>query len=324
MMDLLGAGNPYVRGYAEGGFVMPADGIIKDTFGYRQNIADASRWQNQANAMKEAVAEIQAAKTPAQRAEVLGRFQLDSVDTLLNQINVYEDVAESRRLEAINQGISQGYGGAFQPSAEFQQLPRGLTARQENDFYRGLIQSRLDQIERQTGEPVRLAFPDVVQPFTAAIPEFPKPEELAREQVLVPTLPPAPAPAPETTPAPTPVPVPEATPVIPQPQIPVSSLPVVPQEGGMVPPSVIGGIPQPQIRVPSLYSGSLPTYQTPSMAAPVQQSVQQPQQQIQYGPIGQGAVGQTNLLSTLLSQQQDPTKVSLLGFDNPYLMKPFG
>jgi hypothetical protein len=53
--------------------------------------------------------------------------------------------------------------------------------------------------------------------------------------------------------------------------------------------------------------------------------MQQPQQQqIQYGPIGQGAVGQASLLSTLLSQQQDPTKVSLLGFDNPYLMKPFG
>jgi hypothetical protein len=35
-------------------------------------------------------------------------------------------------------------------------------------------------------------------------------------------------------------------------------------------------------------------------------------------------VGQNTLLQTLLSQQQDPTQVSLLGFDNPYLMKPFG
>jgi hypothetical protein len=55
-----------------------------------------------------------------------------------------------------------------------------------------------------------------------------------------------------------------------------------------------------------------------------QQPAQQQQQQVQYGPIGQAATNQNTLLQTLLSQQQDPTKISLLGFDNPYLMKPFG
>jgi hypothetical protein len=70
----------------------------------------------------------------------------------------------------------------------------------------------------------------------------------------------------------------------------------------------------------------LPPYQT-SMSPAMQSSQQLPeQQQFQYGPIGQAAVGQNTLLQTLLSQQQqqNPTQVPLFGFDNPYLMKPFG
>ena len=112
-------------------------------------------------------------------------------------------------------------------------------------------------------------------------------------------------------------------PVAPRPPIiPAPVLPTTPSPSGNLLPqpligsAPVGGIPQPTF-------GALPQYQSPTFQAT--QPMQQPQQQqIQYGPIGQGAVGQASLLSTLLSQQQDPTKVSLLGFDNPYLMKPFG
>jgi hypothetical protein len=105
----------------------------------------------------------------------------------------------------------------------------------------------------------------------------------------------------------------------------VYTTPQAPVSGGNLSPvpmpgisPVRGGIPQPGIG-----TSILPQYQSPTVqAAPTMQQPQQ--QQIQYGPIGQGAVGQASLLNTLLSQQQDPTKVSLLGFDNPYLMKPFG
>jgi hypothetical protein len=136
------------------------------------------------------------------------------------------------------------------------------------------------------------------------------------DRVLVPAQPTAPAQGQTPAPAPTPV-VPVPTPTLPMyttPQAPVSggNLSPVPMPGIQ---PVRGGIPQPGIG-----TSILPQYQSPmAQAAPTQ-----PQQQIQYGPIGQGAVGQASLLSTLLSQQQDPTKVSLLGFDNPYLMKPFG
>jgi hypothetical protein len=142
---------------------------------------------------------------------------------------------------------------------------------------------------------------------------------------VAPTTPTTPTQTAPTTPS---VPVPNLPqPVLPgystpTPQIPVSNLtpqtmPGVPS----VPPPLIGGVPQPSLGIFGSQS-ALPAYQTQASSPTAQ--AQQPQQQIQYGPIGQGAVGQTNLLNTLLSNQQDPTKVSLLGFDNPYLMKPFG
>ena len=99
-------------------------------------------------------------------------------------------------------------------------------------------------------------------------------------------------------------------------QQPVSNLTPQPMPVPGIGTGTFGGVPQPGI-------GALPAYQTPTAQAQ-RPTEQQPQMQIQYGPIGQGAVGQTNLLNTLLANQQDPTKVSLLGFDNPYLMKPFG
>ena len=109
-----------------------------------------------------------------------------------------------------------------------------------------------------------------------------------------------------------------------QPSVPSGGLSPQPLPGVTAPPS-IGGIPQPSIGYqPSSYQSMFPGYQSPTFQATQPTSQQPQQQQIQYGPIGQGAVGQSNLLSTLLSQQQDPAKVSLLGFDNPYLMKPFG
>jgi hypothetical protein len=171
-------------------------------------------------------------------------------------------------------------------------------------------------------------------PFPSLVPSEPAPTPST----------PAPAPAPTPTPAPTPVaPPPTSVPVpvigqqpsapsIPveqapsqQPSIPPSNLTPLPLPG-ITPPPAIGGIPQPSIGYQNpLYQSLLPQYQSPTSTAMQPTSQQQSQQpQFQYGPIGQAAVGQTNLLSTLLSQQQDPTKVSLLGFDNPYLMKPFG
>jgi hypothetical protein len=123
-----------------------------------------------------------------------------------------------------------------------------------------------------------------------------------------------------SSPSVSPTPVAPRPPTVPAPVLPTPSSPT----GNLLPQPLIGsssvGIPRPGIG-----TSILPQYQSPTFQAtqPTQQQ-QQPQQQIQYGPIGQGAVGQTNLLSTLLSQQQDPTNVSLLGFDNPYLMKPFG
>jgi hypothetical protein len=134
-------------------------------------------------------------------------------------------------------------------------------------------------------------------------------------------------------PAPAPIPVsPVPSPVLPTPApaAPIMGGNLTPQPlPGITPPAPLPatGIPQPSMSIPRpmLNTGVLPQYQSPtSQAAPTMQQQQPQQQQIQYGPIGQGAVGQTNLLSTLLSQQQDPTQVSLLGFDNPYLMKPFG
>jgi hypothetical protein len=166
------------------------------------------------------------------------------------------------------------------------------------------------------------------------------------DRVLVPTQPQTPAQGQTPTPTPTPTPVvPVPTPTLPvyttpqapsqppsspteiptAPSIPPSNLTPLPLPG-ITPPPAIGGIPQPSIGYQNpLYQSLLPQYQSPTSTAmqPTQQQQSQ-QPQFQYGPIGQAAVGPTNLLSTLLSQQQDPTKVSLLGFDNPYLMKPFG
>lgn len=138
----------------------------------------------------------------------------------------------------------------------------------------------------------------------------------APEQQAPVTAAPTPAPAPPVA-VPQPILPGYATPA---PQIPVSNLTPQPMPGVSAPAPVRGGIPQPSLGIFGSQS-ALPAYQT---QAPSPTAQAQPQQQIQYGPIGQGAVGQTNLLSTLLSNQQDPTKVSLLGFDNPYLMKPFG
>lgn len=96
----------------------------------------------------------------------------------------------------------------------------------------------------------------------------------------------------------------------------------------------IGGIPQPfqflprtvVPYTPAQYESMFPGYTgtTQQASQPLQQ--QQPQMQIQYGPIGQAAVQQPSLLDTLLRPQgqQDQTAVSLLGANNPYLMKPFG
>jgi hypothetical protein len=166
-------------------------------------------------------------------------------------------------------------------------------------------------------------------PFPSLVPSEPAPTPST----------PAPQPTQPTTPGvipPTSVPLPgiptqPSTPTgIPTPpSVPSGNLTPQPLPGITAPPS-IGGIPQPGIGYqPSSYQSMFPGYQSPTFQATQptqqqQQQQQQPQQQIQYGPIGQGAVGQASLLSTLLSQQQDPTKVSLLGFDNPYLMKPFG
>lgn len=147
----------------------------------------------------------------------------------------------------------------------------------------------------------------------------------APEQQVPVTAAPAPAPTPPVA-VPQPVLPGYATPA---PQIPVSNLTPQPMPGVTTPqpapvvtaPPSIGGVPQPSFGIFGSQS-ALPAYQTQASSPTAQ--AQQPQQQIQYGPIGQGAVGQTNLLNTLLANQQDPTKVSLLGFDNPYLMKPFG
>ena len=157
------------------------------------------------------------------------------------------------------------------------------------------------------------------QNLPALVPTAPSvpPQQVQPQQPVAPTVPP-----------PTSVPIPslgqpqQPVPGVPSPapQVPVSNLTPQPMPGITAPP-LIGGVPQPSLGIFGSQS-ALPTYQTPQAQAP--STTQQPQTQIQYGPIGQGAVGQTNLLNTLLSNQQDPTKVSLLGFDNPYLMKPFG
>jgi hypothetical protein len=141
------------------------------------------------------------------------------------------------------------------------------------------------------------------------------------DTLLVPTQPQTPAQGQTPTPTPT------STPVVPvpTPTLPVYTTPQAPVFGGNLSPVPMPGIPLVRggIPQPGIGTSILPQYQSPTVqAAPTMQQPQQ--QQIQYGPIGQGAVGQASLLNTLLSQQQDPTKVSLLGFDNPYLMKPFG
>jgi hypothetical protein len=133
----------------------------------------------------------------------------------------------------------------------------------------------------------------------------------------MPTAPTAPVSGTPTTPGAS-MPSSIPSPVLPSPGTTPSFSGSVPLPGSNLTPSFLPNIPRPGIG-----SSALPQYQSPTSQAT--QPTQQPQQQqIQYGPIGQGAVGQASLLSTLLSQQQDPTKVSLLGFDNPYLMKPFG
>jgi hypothetical protein len=161
--------------------------------------------------------------------------------------------------------------------------------------------------------PSPLVTPQPQQPVqeqpVPVVPREPLPTEVPRPSISGVSLSPQPVPS---------------QPQFTTPNIPVTNL--TPRPLPTPTPTPIGGIPQPSIGYQNpLYQSLLPQYQSPTSTAMQPTNQQQSQQpQFQYGPIGQAAVGQTNLLSTLLSQQQDPTQVSLLGFDNPYLMKPFG
>ena len=190
-----------------------------------------------------------------------------------------------------------------------------------------LIEQQLADIEKQYGPRIE-AFDPAYEQLYSQLRSLRSTSDIP---VLAPTQPSTVVPTPQpSTPAVPTAPTTPVAPSIPVPTIPAYTTPQAPQAPvsnltpqplpGVTPsrPTSIGGIPQPTL-------GILPQYQSPTaQAAPTTPTQQQPQMQIQYGPIGQGAVGQTNLLNTLLANQQDPTKVSLLGFDNPYLMKPFG
>jgi hypothetical protein len=258
---------------------------------------------------------------------VLDRFRAyNPVETQLSQ-QAYDMHSQEKnyiqsKYATEKQGISQ-IGDRALRAKMLQDLNARMTA-EEDAAVRGLEQNIAfiaDTRERLRGGDIDLS--KITLPHLFTVPE-PVPVPEPQPTLVQPT--PAPAPTP-TTPVPSPIPVP-GIPQTPSTSVPAPSIttptlttPSVPVSNLTPRPLPVGGIPQPTFGSLSV----LPQYQSPTTQAmqPTNQQ-QQPQQQIQYGPIGQGAVGQASLLSTLLSQQQDPTKVSLLGFDNPYLMKPFG
>jgi hypothetical protein len=338
MMNLLGAGNPYVKRYAEGGDVQ--SGSISNPGGqFARDFPDEYR-KNQERAYESALTSLisNAARDFDNADEYVASVAASSGDVgdarrradANAEQNFYQILnAQQKALGRYGLAVPeqlrtvQGFREVFGPGFSYEVKEVGQKYFDESERLRQDWLARtqgLSNWARSSGPPKPEGVETVWDRMTQRLGTYqPKPPP----PTLVPSVPESSAPAPSPIPV-SPVPVP----VLPTPD-PVMGGNLTPQPlPGITPPAPLPatGIPQPGMPVsrPVLNTGVLPQYQSPTaQAAPTTQQ-QQPQQQIQYGPIGQGAVGQTNLLSTLLSQQQDPTKVSLLGFDNPYLMKPFG
>jgi hypothetical protein len=369
MMNLLGAGNPYIRQYAEGGEATPvanpsfvpsktdvrlAERLARQgVYDSLQNLVDHQQFINykyrtQSEEAQKLFNETLLSRDPRERlaqqkeqervfkqitaskqaelAEAQKAYDLNSQWAKQNiQQRVLGDLASGKPMAEVSQAnYSQlpylsPSRGAFNlagqiPEAWSQMNEEQRTvALQERDNALvnrlnelGLTREKIGTVGYVTNrqEP-QVQFTQTAEKPLPTVTSVPTPALVQPEPAAAPiyNLPVA-SPAPK---APSPVPSPTLTPTALTPR-----------------PSSGMAVPQPSIGYqPSSYQSMFPGYQSPTFQAT--QPMQQPQQQqIQYGPIGQGAVGQASLLSTLLSQQQDPTKVSLLGFDNPYLMKPFG
>jgi hypothetical protein len=200
-------------------------------------------------------------------------------------------------------------------------------ALKERDRRGALITEQLAEIEKQYGPRIDAFDPAYEQLYsqlrglrsTSDIPVLAP----TQPSTVVPTTPPSTPAAPTapstpsapTTPIASPIPVPTipayTTPQAPQ--APVSNLTPQPLPGVTPRPTSIGGIPQPTL-------GMLPQYQSPTVqAAPTMQQQQQPQQQIQYGPIGQAATSSADLLKNLLASSQQSMPFDF-NANNPYLM----